>query len=414
MTYIPKNIIYIPRNVYCIDKGNKMKRRSFIRILGVGTGSMLLFSALPSCSNQEYRSQLGWRDSDLSQSDICLKLLSYAMLSPNPHNIQPWLVQFTGRLSFKLYVDTDRLLPETDPYFRQIHIGHGTFLETLAIAASGFGYLAEIDYFPDGNYGNTVISTKAVASIVLKQNAKLEIEPLFSEILKRHSNKREYNNTPLSAAQVEQLSSFHSASSNSHFKIEQSAKIKAELEKLLTEAMAIEVADRKRDLETIKMFRFDDKELKQHRDGFGLSQSGVSGVQKFIAENFILSRDDVEKDSTEFGQQAVEIVKKQAASTACFGWLCSDSNERLDQVLIGREYCRLNLKTSAMGLVQHPMSQILQEYKQMLPLQSSLKNKLNLAENKTVQMLFRIGIAEPTAHSPRRVVRDIIVNSQGK
>ncbi|MFT6914813.1 MAG: hypothetical protein ACJAWL_001112 [Motiliproteus sp.] len=42
-----------------------------------------------------------------------------------------------GPRSFDLYVDPERLLPATAPFYRQIHIGQGTFLETLAIAAIG-------------------------------------------------------------------------------------------------------------------------------------------------------------------------------------------------------------------------------------------------------------------------------------
>ena len=385
-----------------------MKRRNFIRIMGIGAGSMLLFSQLRGCHNEGIIQQPGWSSNDLNESDIRLKIIAYAMLCPNPHNKQPWLVELTGPSSFRLFVDQDRLLPETDPYFRQIHIGQGTFLEMLSIAASGFGYEVEVNYFPDGGYSNLELAKKAVASIELKQRADLEPDTLFSEILKRHSNKRVYNNIPLSDLEIEQLYNFNKNNFISRIHIEQSCQSKKELENILVQAMEIEILDRSRELETIRMFRFDDEEIKNNRDGFGLSQSGVNGFRKFMAENFILSRKDVENDPTEFGKQAVEVVKKQSVSTTCFAWLSTDSNERLDQILVGRDYCRLNLKTSAMGLVQHPMSQILQEYDGMLALQAEFKSKFNIKKNETVQMLFRIGRAEPTQHSPRRDVRAIV------
>ena len=47
-----------------------------------------------------------------------------------------------------LYVDTDRLLPETDPYNRQITIGLGCFLEIMRMAAAEDGYRVDLDALP--------------------------------------------------------------------------------------------------------------------------------------------------------------------------------------------------------------------------------------------------------------------------
>ena len=70
---------------------------------------------------------------DSAEPQGILKLISYALLAPNSHNIQPWLLKLTGENSFDLYVDQTRLLPKTDPPSRQIHISQGTFLEYLKI-----------------------------------------------------------------------------------------------------------------------------------------------------------------------------------------------------------------------------------------------------------------------------------------
>jgi len=54
------------------------------------------------------------------------------------------------------------------------------------------------------------------------------------------------------------------------------------------------------------------------------------------------------------------------------------------------------------------MSQVLQEYEEMLPLQASFKQFFNIVSSDTVQMLFRLGTAEATPHGPRRDINDII------
>lgn len=49
------------------------------------------------------------------QDDIRLKMLCYAILAPNPHNKQPWLVELSGEDAITLYIDREHLLPMTDP-----------------------------------------------------------------------------------------------------------------------------------------------------------------------------------------------------------------------------------------------------------------------------------------------------------
>ena len=49
-----------------------------------------------------------------------------------------------------LLCDGERLLPETDPFGRQILIGCGAFLELAVIAAAQRGLAVQVDLFPEG------------------------------------------------------------------------------------------------------------------------------------------------------------------------------------------------------------------------------------------------------------------------
>ncbi|PMJ90739.1 twin-arginine translocation pathway signal protein [Vibrio sp. 10N.261.55.A7] len=386
-----------------------MDRRQFIKVIGLGVGAATLSSAVVSYNGTSAPSDnFGWNGPDASLQDIRMKVLSYAILAPNAHNIQPWLVKMTGANRFDLYVDPQRLLPETDPIYRQIHISQGTFLETLSIAASGLGYEARMSYFPHGMYQNDELQDKPVASVELIKLDTPNLDPLFGHLLSRRSNKRNYGNTSLSQQEIESLSGYMTQHGQYPLTITQTKESKAKFETVLTDAMQIEVNDHKRSHETIAMFRFDQEELNQHRDGFGVAQAGTTGLKKIMAENFFLSREKTEQDSTSFDQQSVTMVQTAVASTEAFGWISTQGNSRLDQVIVGRDYCRLNLKTAAMGLAQHPMSQVLQEYSDMLPLQASFKKAFGIKESDTVQMLFRLGKADSTPHGPRRLVSDLL------
>jgi hypothetical protein len=385
-----------------------MNRRNFIKITGLGIGSIALSSGVVGCIDSTVEDDYGWNGPDKLETDIRMQVLAYAILSPNPHNKQPWIIRLTGPMSFDLYVDPKRLLSETDPVHRQIHIGQGTFLETLSIAATGLGFQADIDYFPQGTYSNTEWADKPVAGIRLIKNDGIKVDSLFNSLLIRHSNKLEYNDYQLDKTEMATVRKAHATYSDYPLTFQDSPSAKAVLVKTLTQAMQIEVGNKKRDMETIKMFRFNDDEIRQHRDGFGVAQAGLTGITKFIAEKFFLDREKVEKDSTEFGQQAVDMTQKVALSTNTFGWISTPSNTRLDQVKVGRDYCRMNLQTTLMGLAQHPMSQVLQEYDDMLTLQHSFKQSFNISSDETVQMLFRLGKADPVVHGPRRLVKQLI------
>ena len=385
-----------------------MKRRDFIKVMAGGSTVVLVPSVVTACSDDTAETGLeGWNGPMASESDIRRIVLSYAILAPHPHDKQPWIVDLTGPTSLDLYVDRTRLLPETDPPFRQIHIGQGTFLEKLDLAAGYHGYRAMIAYFPKGGHGNTVVEDKPVASVNLVKDPAVARDPLFNQILRRQSNKRAYDETPLSA---DQLSGFRAsfADSGLTLTVTDDAAQRNRLAQIMVDAVRIETASKSRDAETIAMFRFNDDERARHRDGFGVAQPGVTGIKKWVAENFFLSREDAENYGTSFGEQAVEITRKQARSAAALGWIVTASNQRLDQLVTGRAHERLNLTATALGVAMHPMSQVLQEYPDMAELQEMFLVYLGVPEGHAVQMLFRLGTAEPVEHSARRRVGDII------
>lgn len=75
-------------------------------------------------------------------------LLNYAVLAPSTHNSQPWRWSFDGDC-LELYPDYTRLLPSSDPFSRELIISCGAALFNLRTAIRHFGYLDEVETFPD-------------------------------------------------------------------------------------------------------------------------------------------------------------------------------------------------------------------------------------------------------------------------
>ncbi len=333
--------------------------------------------------------------------DIRLRVLQYAMFAPNSHNAQPWLVDLTAENGMNLYVDRIRLLPATDPNARQTHISQGTFIELVEIAARQFGYTAEVRYFPDGEYSNNSIEDRPVASIAFRPCRGI-LDPLFAEITKRQTNRRPYKLTQaLAAADLAKIRSAPKTDENS-WRIVLDESQRRTIAEICREAMAIEVSSPERNRETANWFRFSDRELRAKRDGFGLAQSGTEGLKKWIAETFVLSRERAPNPQGAFAQGAVSETEAQAGSASTFAALVTKTNTRMDQVLIGRAYARVDLTASRLGMAIQPLSQTLEEYAEMAALQRRMKQALNVVDAHTVQMLFRLGYARPTHPAPRR------------
>lgn len=390
-----------------------MKRRNFIKIMALSACATSAYGLVYKYADKDSHALEAWNGPSKVENDIRILVLSYAILAPNPHNKQPWLIQMKGDNSFDLYVDPDRLLPESDPPHRQIHIGQGTFLENLSIAARNLGYRPKIDYFPEGMYGNDTLEEKPVASITLIQDPFVKPDILFNYILRRQSNKRIYDKKPLAQSQLADLTAALDYDTNDYgFNISTNVLVLEQLSEMLTEAMSIDTSDQQRDDESLAMFRFNDGELEQHRDGFGVPQMGADGVRKLIIENLFISRKSLQQDRNSWRAQSTEGARKQAESAAAFGWLTSSNNTRLNQIEAGRMYNRINLAATALGIAIHPMSQILQEYPDMQSLQHKLKDFLGVPNDHTIQMLFRLGIAEDVTHSARRPVEDMFMNKK--
>ncbi|UAB72472.1 nitroreductase family protein [Vibrio sp. SCSIO 43132] len=382
-----------------------MNRRNFIKVLGAGA---VVVAAGPVVVGQLSSTTGSLLRPTQTYSDLRKTLISYAMLCPNPHNTQPWKVALEGEDTILLYVDSERLLPQTDPIHRQIHIGHGTFIESLIVAASHFATRANVTYFPDGEYNNQVLENKPVARIRLVADSNVKPDPLFNLLVTRQSNKTVFDEQKLSETELEQILDSVKGT-EFQLKLIQSAEQNETMRNFLNNAMVIEEQNSQRSLETINMFRFNDEELKRYRDGFGLPQNGVTGAKRWMAEQFFVSRESALKDPAAFGKEGVKLTKSVTKSTRYFAILVSKDNRRLTQLEVGRLYNRINLLTESLGIAQHPMSQILQEYQDMLPLQRDFKSYFNIPEAHTVQMLFRLGKAKRTPESPRREVSDILI-----
>lgn len=110
----------------------------------------------------------------------------YAVLAPSGHNTQPWRFS-TDKQVLLLGADYHRRLPYSGVQANEPLVSLGTCLQTLQMAAQGFGYGVRIDY---------IFREEAVAKITL--GAKTTPDPsLLEAIVNRSSNRHPYDLSPL-------------------------------------------------------------------------------------------------------------------------------------------------------------------------------------------------------------------------
>jgi nitroreductase len=362
------------------------KRRQFLKILGGGTILAAAGAAGFVATRTPTKALAPWQPA--TYTDPRKAALSYAILAPNPHNRQPWLIELIGDDQLRIHRDPERDLPATDPFHRQLYIGLGAFVETMVLAAGAQGYSVDVTLLPEGEDGPVAAATFARGG-----NA----DPLAAQILHRHSNKEPYSTDPLPEQQIAVLRDYATL-----FVTETEA---APIRDMTRRAFEIEVMTPHTLKESVDLMRIGKAEINANPDGIELSDPLLEAMRLtgFLGE-------DVLMDTEHPGNKAqLRSYFEMLDATPHYAVLTSASNTRTDQLQTGRQLMRLYLKTTEMGVGLHPVSQALQEYPEMAD-EYALAHQLLAPEGHTVQMLLRLGIGPEPVATPRWPLETRIMN----
>ena len=376
-----------------------MNKRQFLRITSGGVITAATLGSLAACSSALPPEAIAAWQPPADNLDIRRWALSHALLAPHAHNLQSWLVDLDTPDTLVLRLDLRRLLPETDPWSRQLVISQGTFVELLDMAAKEKGYRAEIEMFPEGAFDAKAPDGRPTARIRLVRDAAVQPDPLFAHVFQRHTHRGLYENRIPTAdarqALVDSVKGFpvqlgmvtaNEASMQQHRQI-------------AMDAWRIEMQTPRTLLESYKVLRVGPQEIAQHRDGVSIN---TPMIRSLVALGLFDRSKPSEPDSAAIKGQISEFNEKMAATPACV-WLNTADNARKTQMLCGRAYVRLQLAATALGLRMHPLSQALQEYPEQAQNYQAIHQLLARKDGgATVQMWTRLGYAPEVGPAPRR------------
>ena len=366
-------------------------RRKTLALLGGGTVLAAAAGVTPALTRSTAPAIAPWSAAG-GYRDPRLDALSYAILAPNPHNRQPWLVDVSTPDRVVLYVDPDRLLPHTDPFNRQITIGLGCFLEVMRLAALERGYEVSIDLFPQGT-SDTALDRRPVAICEFTQTDGPP-DPLFQQVPHRRSLKEPFDTArpvdPGHLAVVQQAAR--------HYPVQGTLdpdRVQT-LRDLSIAAFETEFATPHTYKESVDLFRIGAREVNANPDGIDLAGPLFEGLR--MAGLF--SRDKA-LDPNGFGfKSGLDMVRANVSTAMGHIWQVTPTNTRADQIRAGADWVRINLAATSVGLGFQPLSQALQEFPEMAPLYQ-LAHEMMAPDGGTVQMWARIGYGPQVPQSPR-------------
>jgi hypothetical protein len=361
------------------------------------------FAATACAAPPDYAA--AWRSPGAGEADPRRFALAHAILAPNPHNTQPWQVELRGDDEMLLYCDLERRLPFTDPLDRQITMGCGAFLELYRIAAAQQGRLAEIAFYPDG-VPSPRLDARPLALVRFNPVANAAPDPLFAHIAARRTNRNDYDlaRPPSEAQRVAIAAALARIGSAQSVGAAIDDERVAAIRDLVWRAFDREMRTRGAQVETYQWLRFGKAERARHRDGLYIDVP-VPGVLRALG---MLDEADIVDPESNANKQAAADWKRKADTAPAFMWITTPDDTPATRLLAGMAYARMNLAATAAGLAMHPWSQALQEYAEMADLYAEAKTLLGAATGETVQMLARVGYAEPVEPAARRDLGDFI------
>jgi hypothetical protein len=373
-----------------------MKRRNFLTLVGGGTVLAATAGATGFALTRTPRKALApWQVAGGSAyGEPRMKALSYAVLAPNPHNRQPWLVELRGEDQIVLTVDTAKLLPHTDPLDRQITIGLGCFLELLTMAAAEDGYRVDLDLFPDDQHAGRLTGAP-IAVARFARDYTIQPDPLFAFVHERRSNKEPFDiSKPVPDGALEAILAA-SRRKTVLAGTNEPSQVKAWRE-LTEQALQIEIDTPRTYKESVDLFRIGKSEINANPDGIDFS----GPLFETLALLGQFDRDvALDRESTGF-KQGEQAVLDNTRTAMAHVWMVTTGNARQDQIAAGGDWLRVNLEATRQGLAFHPLSQALQEYDEMKGIYAQVHSRLAPGGG-TVQMLARLGYGPAVPVSPR-------------
>lgn len=312
-------------------------------------------------------------------------LLNYAVLAPSGPNTQPWKFSIKDD-EISLVADYSRSLPSLDPSHRTLYLSHGCVLTNLLLAAEHFGFAYDAKCLPDGTSGERTASIR-----FSKKAAPRRFPDLFSEITRRHTNRKSFEQRTIETEKLQKLQDY---ANGKGFRLDilTSDEGKAEMADILARAQKMQLGNKALRKELAAWIRPNNSKEKDGLPGYSF---GYSDFESFLG-SFIFGTLDMSSS-----RARVETANMLASPAVAV--LSAETDDKMTWLKAGVVFEILFLMATRMDVRFDLFSQPI-----ALPeLRTEMAKILNV---KYPQLLIRMGYAEPSRHTPRRPVDEVLMD----
>jgi nitroreductase len=330
------------------------------------------------------------------------EILETAVLSPSPHNVQPWRVRVLSDGEADLFIERGRTLPKEDPTGSFIILTMGLFIEALTIAAANRSYaLGYRLHRSPSEYTPEYIEAERDD---LMPFARLTLEPdaaarggyedaLFA---KRQTSRVSLTPEPVPADAARALSELSHSWGQRYVQFADHATVERVLARN-TDALFEDLNEPGYHDEIVEWFRFTSRQARRTRDGLDYRCMNSSRTAFWLAARFpklLLT--------PLLGRLFRRLYRRQLGRVPTVAVLAGPFWRPEEAFETGRFLLRFWLETARHGLYLHPYGNLVTNK----PAAEWCEGELGVPN---VWLIFKIGFSAEPPRSYRRPVEEVLL-----
>ena len=331
------------------------------------------------------------------------RLLQSAILTPSPHNVQPWRVRLLNEHEALLLIDVRRTLPKEDLTGSFIISTMGMFIEALTLLAGNRGLRLEYELCHEPDWYAPAILQPEGRELLPFARLRLLTETQSHELLdetllqKRRTSRLSLlpEKVPESSAQA--LARLSAEWGQRYEQVTEPALIERILARN-TEALFEDLNTRDYHDEIVEWFRFTAREARRTRDGLDYRCMNTSRSTFWMTARFPrllqfpLTRPLLAK-----------VYRSQLGVVPTIGILAGEFFRPEGAIMSGRFLMRFWLETARLGLYIHP-------YGNLVTNKRAAEWCLKETGIADIWLIFKIGYSPEPPQSYRRALEEILVD----
>jgi|GEM_PF-2233901 len=357
---------------------------------------------LTACTSQDLNRVLE------QESGIWADILNDARWAQNAHNIQSWKIEIISDTELIGSLDKSRLLPETDPFSRQLILSLGAFSEVARLSSLKKGKMLTAHWIGPEKWNSEFDEEIPLFKWTLEdlQGSETDERVVLIDTLTSPTIKYAVHERDLFAESELNINQNYGTEDISFVFIRNSERVES-LKAIAEEAFRIEMETEETRNESIINTRYGRKA--RESDPYGITllsnfRKSTVGFIEFFARLFPLKPEA-------YGKQGIDLFNKALEPSTVLVCMKTKNNTASVQFFSGMEMQAFWMEMIAQDISLLPLSQGLQEYSEVEDQYGQIHEELAV-EGETVQMLWSVGqpVKGTFLRSPRLEIADIVAS----